>query len=131
LKGFRELERMGFLDATPRLLGVQAAAIQPLVARFTGRAAEPVEGGTAAASIAVRRPRNALRLLAELRASGGEMRAVSDPEITAAQDLLAREAGLVAELTSAATLAGLLRLAAEQDLAGRTAVLMITGGRVD
>jgi threonine synthase len=130
-KGFRELERMGFLDATPRLLGVQAAAIQPLVARFTGRAAEPAEGRTAAASIAVRRPRNALRLLAELRASGGEMRAVSDPEIAAAQDLLAREAGLVAELTSAATLAGLLRLAAEQDLAGRTAVLMITGGRVD
>ena len=89
------------------------------------------ERETAAASIAVRRPRNALRLLRELAASDGEMVAVSDPEIGMAQRRLAEYAGMVAEFTSAATLAALEALARRELLAGKTGVLVITGGRVD
>ncbi len=48
-----------------------------------------------------------------------------------AQHLLSQEAGIVAEVTSASTLAGLLRLAASHDLTGQRAVLIITGGRLD
>ena len=84
-----------------------------------------------AASIAVRRPRNALRLLAELRACDGRMLSVSDETLVAAQRRLAEEGGVVAEHTSAATLAALDQLAAEESLAGKRAVLVITGGRVD
>ncbi len=56
------------------------------------------------------------------------MIAVTDAQIGAAQRALAEEAGVVAEFTSAATLAA---LSAVKDVAGATVVLVITGGRVD
>jgi threonine synthase len=133
-KGFRELIELGMTDHHPQLLGVQAEAIQPVVQRYAGQADTPgqeLAQTTVAASIAVHRPRNYLRLRAALDASGGIMLAVSDEEMLVAQCLLAQEAGVVAEVTSAASLAGLIRLSASQDLSGRSIVLLITGGRLD
>ncbi|MDB4951120.1 MAG: hypothetical protein JWM27_3769 [Gemmatimonadetes bacterium] len=130
-KGFREMVEVGRTERLPRLLGVQSDAVQPLVRRLRGGTGYAPDGTTAAASIAVRRPRNALRLLAEVRRSDGTLLAVSDDEMRAAQRRLAREAGVVAELTSAAGLAGLEKLAEEESLAGRSAVIVITGGRLD
>ena len=130
-KGFREMMIIGLSKRLPRLVGVQAEAIQPLVKRQRGESPQEGTRSTMAASIAVRHPRNALRLLAELKASNGIALAVSDEEMVEAQRLLATEAGLVAELTSAATLAGLIRLAATESFSGKTAVLVITGGRLD
>ena len=130
-KGFREMRAVGFSADLPKLVGVQAEAIQPLVRRFLGFDEEGEDETTEAQSIAVRAPRNALRLLNEIEASGGAMLAVPDVEIAAAQRLLATDAGLVAEFTSAATLAALARLAEERSLEGQTAVLVITGGRLD
>ena len=131
-KGFRELREMGLLQDLPRLLGAQSSAIRPLVERFSGGpGGGEAEASTRAASIAVREPRNARRVLAEVEASGGTLRAVPDAETAEAQRLLGVEAGVVAEFTSATTLAALLRLADEEDLSTRTAVLVITGGRTD
>jgi threonine synthase len=130
-KGFREMLAVGLLDRLPRLAGVQSDAIQPLVRRLHDEPPGDDTGETAAQSIAVRRPRNAIRLLNEVRASDGAMVSVPDDEIAAAQHLLATEAGLVAEFTSAATLAALARLAEERSLERQTAVLVITGGRLD
>jgi threonine synthase len=130
-KGFRELRQVGLTDRLPRLLGAQADAIQPLVQRQRGETPHDNDGSTRAASVAVRTPRNALRLLDELEASRGEMLAVTDVEIAAAQQQLAAEAGVVCEFTSAAALAVLTRLAEAETLAGQTAVLVITGGRLD
>jgi threonine synthase len=129
-KGFRELLHAGRLDRLPRLIGAQAAAVQPLVERTRGMRA-PAESSSQASSILVRRPRNALRLERELEASGGTMVAVTDAAIAAAQRRLAEEGGLVCEFTSASTLAALLRLAESETLAGKTAVLVVTGGRTD
>jgi len=129
-KGFREARELGIADRLPRLIGVQAEGVQPMVSRFRGGPAA-AEGETEAASIAVRRPRNARRLLGELEASLGEMIAVPDAMIADAQRHLAEEAGVVAEFTSAATLAGLEALALRESVAGKLAVLVITGGRVD
>jgi threonine synthase len=127
-KGFRELRAIRRIASLPALLGVQAEGVRPLARRFAG---EPPgeEGKTGAASISVRRPRNALRLLRELGESGGRIVAVSDEEGAAAQRALAEEAGIVAELASAMTLAAVSRMAKE--LRGRRVVLLITGGRVD
>ena len=125
-KGFREARELQIVDRLPRLIGVQAAGVQPMVARFHG-SNDAGDGRTVAASIAVRRPRNALRLLRELEASHGQMVAVSDDEIALAQRTLAAYAGIVAEFTSAATLAALEQL----DVRGQTGVLVITSGRVD
>lgn len=130
-KGFRELKQMGLLTSTPRLIGVQASAVAPIASRFRGESWGGDAGETAAASIAVRQPRNALRLLNEVRASDGAMVDVTDEAISEAQTLLATEAGVVAEFTSAATLAALSQLAERESLAGQTAVLVVTGGRLD
>ena len=129
-KGFRQLQELGRIDGRPRLLGVQADGMKPMVRRFK---AEPGadSGETQAASIKVRRPRNALRLLSEMERAGGTMLAASEDEIGEAQRLLAEECGMVAEFTSAATLAGLSRLAQEESLDEKVVVLVITGGRVD
>ena len=129
-KGFRELALIGRAESVPQLLGVQAEAMRPMVRRFRGESGED-SGNTQAASIKVRRPRNALRLLSELKQAGGTMHAATEEEISRAQRLLSEESGVVAEFTSAATLAGLARLAAEQSLEGKVAVAVITGGRVD
>lgn len=128
-KGFRELAELGRITP-PQLLGVQADGMKPLVRRFNGESGED-SGETRAASIKVRRPRNALRLLSELRQLGGRLVAATDSAIGEAQALLARECGIVAEFTSAATIAALGQLAGEGLLAGKVAVAVLTGGRVD
>lgn len=127
-KGFRELREIGRTVRLPALLGVQAEGVQPLVRRFRSEADVPA-GETRAASISVRHPRNARRLLRELAAAGGELLAVSDEETSAAQRHLAAEAGILAEFTSATTLAALERRVVE--LRGKRVVLVITGGRAD
>lgn len=127
-KGFREAVRIGLADRMPRLLGVQSDAVQPLVKRFAGES--PSESGrTRAVSIRVQRPRNAIRLLREIEASRGTMVAVSDEAIEAAREQLSAEAGVVAEFTGAAALAGLAALARREPLAGASAVVVVTGGR--
>lgn len=130
-KGFRELEAVGLTDRIPQLVGVQAEGIQPLVRRHRGDASSGDSGTTLAASIAVRRPRNTLRLLSEIRHSKGQMLAVSDEHISSAQKMLAEEGGVIAEFTSSATLAGLIQLAEHESLENKSAVLVITGGRLD
>ena len=129
-KGFRELREMGMTDSVPRLLGVQSEGVHPMVARWNGWP-EPEVGRSEAASIAVRRPRNALRLMAELSAARGRMMTVPDSAMASAATALAQEAGTVVELTAAASLAALTSLAEHESLEGRTAVLVLTGGRVD
>lgn len=131
-KGFRELVTLGRIRQVPRLVGAQASGVSPIARRFRGAPPGANEGGsTRAASIAVRRPRNALRVLSEVRASGGAVIDVGEEEIEAAWSGLARDAGVVVEYTSAAALAALERVASQEGLAGRTAVLVLTGGRVD
>jgi threonine synthase len=135
-KGLREMALLGLIERLPRLVGVQSAAVRPLVDMFERRdggapSAPAREASTAAVSINVAKPRNARRLLRELALCDGLMLAVDDEQIAAAQAELARDAGLVVEFTSAAALAGLKRLAEREPLDGLTAVLMITGGRPD
>jgi len=135
-KGFRELRELGLTDRLPRLVGIQTAAVHPMVDRFVaeepgGWDAPPVEETTFAASINVKRPRNARRLMNEIHASDGVLLAVTDAAIGTAQRELAERAGVVAEFTSAAALAGLRQLAEHESIDGRTVTLVITGGRPD
>jgi threonine synthase len=125
-KGFRQLHELGRIGTIPHLLGVQAEGMKPMVRRFNSQPGED-SGETQAASIKVRRPRNALRLLSEMDRAGGKLVAASEQEIGEAQRLLAEECGVVAEFTSAATIAALRHV----EPSGKTAVAVITGGRVD
>ena len=135
-KAFRELTTMGVTDRLPRLIGVQSQAVQPVVSRLREEHGKPPVAPdprlqAAAASIDVNYPRNMRRLLNEINYSEGTVLAVDEEAIAAAQRRLAADAGVVAEFTSATTLAGLLRLAELESLDGKRAVLVITGGRPD
>lgn len=129
-KGFGELIEAGLMEERPRLVGAQAEGMRPLVRRWRGEPAAPETGDTRAASIRVGRPRNALRLLRELARSDGTLVAVGEEPTARAQQALGRDAGVVAEFTSATALAALAALPAAER-AGRTAVVVVTGGRPD
>lgn len=107
-KGLREMQRLGFINRLPRLLGVQAEGAAPLVKAFqTEQAPLHISARTLADSICVGKPRNWRKAVHAIRASNGTMLAVGDEEILAAMPVLARAAAVFAEPAGAAALAGL------------------------
>ena len=107
-KGFKEWREAGYADEAPRMLGFQAEGASPLVA---GHDFENPE--TVASAIRIGSPASKEGALAAVRESGGLIESVTDGEILAAQELLAREEGVFCEPASAAGIAGLLKLARE------------------
>jgi threonine synthase len=130
-KGFRELVALGLTTSVPRLVGVQATATDPVARRFAGDDPRPSGRRTRAASIDVGRPHNARRVLQEVTTSGGTIVALPDAAFAKAQGQLATVGGLVAELASAAALAGVQRVGTDTSLRGQTVVVVVTGGRTD
>ena len=129
-KGFRDLQRIGFIDRVPKLVGVQAEGSAPLVRAWqAGRErAEPLQPDTLADSIAVGIPRDQVKALRAVRESGGEFIAVPDAAILEAMSLLARRVGVMAEPAGATAMAGLQTLFRNGSLPqGVRAVVMVTG----
>ncbi|MFH8384119.1 pyridoxal-phosphate dependent enzyme [Kitasatospora sp. NPDC018058] len=111
-KGFAELHRLGLADRVPRVFSCESAASGPLhraLARGVP-AAHVTVGPSDAYSIAS--PVSGYRGVVAVRASGGRALTVDDRQLADAQRELAR-AGLWAELSSAAGLAGLRSLGEE------------------
>lgn len=111
-EGFAALVRGGEIDRLPRLIGVQAAACAPLHRAWANGTAdvEPVAGApTAAEGIACVRPVRGRRLLQAVRESRGGYEVVSEEEIWAGLDALARQ-GIFVEPTSAVVAAAFARL---------------------
>jgi len=108
-KGLVEMKTHGVLDRLPRLLAVQAEGAAPLARTFArgDERIEPVEASTLADSINVGAPRNGIKALRAVRASGGAIVTASDEAILAWIPRLARATGVFAEPTGAAALAGL------------------------
>ncbi|MFF3338138.1 pyridoxal-phosphate dependent enzyme [Streptomyces flavidovirens] len=109
-KGFAELVRLGLADRTPRMYACEPAAGAPLAAaldRGVPAATVPV-GPTSAYAIDC--PVGGYRGVVAVRESGGRALRVSDAEMVAARAELAA-GGLWAEVSSAASLAGLRQLA--------------------
>lgn len=138
-KGLRELEWMGHLDDSPRLHLVQAEACSPIADAYGSEATAvgPVQPSeTIAYSIANPDPPSGTRALEAARQTGGSVIAVSDQAIRAAQDRLARQAGVRVEPASATTLAGAVSLVESGEItADETVVLVLTGtgftGQID
>ncbi|MDP8950200.1 MAG: threonine synthase [Actinomycetota bacterium] len=121
-KGFKEWRDAGYADDVPRMLGFQAEGASPLV---TGQDFESPE--TVASAIRIGSPASKEGALAAVRESGGLIESVTDDEILAAQELLAREEGVFCEPASAAGIAGLLKLAREARGPEGTVVSVLTG----
>ena len=121
-KGFTEWREAGYTDDAPRMLGFQAEGAAPLVA---GHDFENPE--TVASAIRIGSPASREGALAAARESGGLIESVTDAEILAAQELLARQEGVFCEPASAAGIAGLLKLAREGRGPQGTVVSVLTG----
>jgi threonine synthase len=108
-KGLVEMKTHGVLDRLPRLLAVQAEGAAPLARTFArgDERIEPVEAATLADSINVGSPRNGIKALRAVRASGGAIVTASDEAILSWIPRLARATGIFAEPTAVAALAGL------------------------
>ncbi len=128
-KGLVDLKQLGFIERLPRLLGVQAAGSAPITKAFkSGKALEVSGEDTLADSIAVGNPRNHVKALRAIRASGGDMVNVTDQEILEMIQLLAEKTGVFGEPAGVAGLAGLRKMTARGLIkAGEQVVAVITG----
>ncbi|MGZ8603703.1 MAG: threonine synthase [Actinomycetota bacterium] len=120
--GYSEYLAGGVIHDPPRLFGFQAAGAAPIVR------GEPVaDPQTIATAIRIGRPASWDKAVAAATESEGAIRAVTDREILSAYRRVAHE-GLFVEPASAASVAGLLHLAADGELpAGATVVCVLTG----
>ena len=121
-KGFKEWREAGYSDDVPRMFGFQAEGASPLVAGHDFESPK-----TLASAIRIGSPASKEGALAAVRESGGLIEGVTDDEILAAQELLAREEGIFCEPASAAGIAGLLKLAREGRGPEGAVVSVLTG----
>ncbi len=128
-KGLAEMVRLGWIDRTPRLLGVQAEGAAPILKAFRqGGDLEPVAAHTIADSIAVGTPRNWRKALQAIRESKGTMVAVSDEEILQAQQMTARLGGVFGEPAGVAGVAGLKKAIETEQIEREATVLAVITG---
>jgi threonine synthase len=105
-KGYKEYQKAGKIKSLPKLLGFQARGAAPIV---KGR---PVKNPrTIATAIRIGNPASWVSAEAARDESGGLIDAVSDKEILDSYKLLASCEGIFVEPASAASVAGLLKLA--------------------
>ncbi len=131
-KGFEELRTLGLIAKVPRVIGVQAAGAAPIARAFTrydgGEVRiDDVEAETIADSICVGKPRDIVKAVKYVYKNGGKFITVTDAEIVDAIATLARRTGVFAEPAGATPFAGLRKLAASGELAGKSAAVMVTG----
>ena len=128
-KGLQEMKQLGLIDRVPRLLGVQAEGARPLLDAFlTGNDLIPSETSTIADSIAVGTPRNWRRAIAQIKASCGEMTAVTDEEILEAMRITARLGGVFGEPAGVAAVAGVKKAAGVNVIKSNESVLIVITG---
>ncbi len=126
-QGYREYCRNsqapGPASRTPRMWGFQAAGAAPIV---TGQVVE--NPTTIATAIRIGNPASWTKALDARDSSGGRIDAVTDRAILAAYRLLARNVAVFVEPASAASVAGLLQVAAAGELEpGQRVVCTVTG----
>jgi threonine synthase len=122
-QGYREYAADGIATRTPRMWGFQAAGAAPIV---SGQVVE--NPSTIATAIRIGNPASWTKALAARDESGGRIDAVTDRAILSAYRLLARSEAVFVEPASAASVAGLLQVAAAGELEpGQRVVCTVTG----
>ena len=121
-KGFLEYRRVGKAGCTPKMMGFQAAGAAPIVLnKVVGRPR------TIATAIRIGNPASWGKAVAARDESGGVIDCVTDDEIINAYRLMAAKEGIFGEPASAASLAGLIKLAKQKDFSGKRIVCIVTG----
>ena len=122
-KGFKEYKTRGLALKTPKMMGFQAEGAAPIVRGY------PVDNPqTVATAIRIGNPASWKSAVAARDESGGIIDMVSDEEILHAYRLMATREGVFGEPASAASLAGVLKLARQgMNFTGKRIVCVITG----
>ncbi|PHQ43179.1 threonine synthase [Halorubrum sp. C191] len=110
-RGFRRLERAGWIDEVPRLYGAQAAGVAPIVRALRGPDAADPDGtvNAAADGIQIAEPVRDRQIRAAIDATGGDALAVTEAAATRELDRL-HAAGFYTEPTCAVAPAALRTL---------------------
>lgn len=124
-KGFKDLLALGWIEAMPRIFGVQSGGSAAIANAFYANTEEitPVSANTLADSISVDLPRDGVRGVRAARETGGSYVIVSDEEILAAITELGK-AGIFAEPAGATSYAGLVK-AVDMGLIGSESPVMV------
>ena len=127
-KGFEELYKLDKINMLPKILGVQAEGCSPIVNAYLkvdGKSEKPF---THAIGILVANPLQKELALNAIKSSKGLALSVSDQEIFAAEQSIARLEGIFAEPASSGTIAA-LKKAREKSIIDRdeSVICLITG----
>lgn len=122
-KGYVEYHRDGVVSSRPKMMGFQAAGAAPIV-----HGAPVDEPHTVATAIRIGNPASWKGATDARDQSGGAIEAVTDEDLLAAYQLLARVEGVFAEPASAISVAGALRCGKDGRLKrGDVVVCTLTG----
>ncbi|MCK5595510.1 threonine synthase [bacterium] len=129
--GYKEYKEAGKIENLPKMLGFQAAGAAPIV---KGEIVHDPE--TIATAIRIGNPASWKKAEKARDESSGLIQAVTDDEILHAYKLLAKNDGVFVEPASAASVAGIIKLAKDgyfkkqpnsADHSGQTTVCVLTG----
>jgi threonine synthase len=128
-KGFKDLVKLGWVAAVPRIIGVQAEGSAAIASAFYRGNEEiiPVKAKTIADSISVDLPRDGVRAIRAARETHGDYIIVSDSEIIhAIADL--GSIGIFAEPAGATSYAGLVKAVETGKINSTESILVINTG---
>jgi threonine synthase len=108
-KGFKDLHALGWIDAIPRIFGVQSQGSAAITNAFDAgtEKIQAVSAETLADSISVDMPRDGLRALRAATETGGAFIAVPDEEILEAMVELGEDVAVFAEPAGSTSYAGM------------------------
>ncbi len=122
-KGFNAYRTHGAIDALPRMFGFQAAGAAPIV-----NGSPVAKPETVATAIRIGNPASWQGALGAIQDSQGLIEAVTDAEILEAYRMLGRLEGIFCEPASAASVAGIVKLARAGKLQSRERIVCVLTG---
>jgi threonine synthase len=128
-KGFKDLQKLGWLEQMPRIIGVQAEGSAAIYNAFHSGSEEiiPVHAVTIADSISSDLPRDGVRAVRAAKQTGGTYIKVSDDEIVKAIAKLGK-VGLFAEPAGSTAYAGLEKAVRENIVSHEDDILVMNTG---
>ncbi|GAB2675109.1 threonine synthase [Kribbella swartbergensis] len=130
-KGFTELGKLGLVDATDyKVYGAQATGCSPVAQAFRDGydVVKPVKPDTIAKSLAIGNPADGPYVLDVARRTGGAIEDVTDEEVVAGIQLLARTEGIFTETAGGVTVATLKKLVETGQLDPEAETVIINSG---
>lgn len=132
-KGLCEWRDVGYIDTLPMMTAIQAEGAMPVVNAIKGNLSEVVvepSPETVASAIRIGAPVNAEKALRAIRDTHGTAESVTDEEILAMQRDLARLEGIGVEPASAASVAGIRKLAEQGMLDPSEKIVCVVTGHL-